>query len=116
MNEEMEIKSGGVTAEEEQLKQELRELVEQGNNRVYTVLKHVSTSGMRRVISVLVAIEKGEIVCIDWYLGKLGLYKLSKEKEGVIIDGCGFDAGYDVVYSISYLLYGDGYKITHQWL
>jgi hypothetical protein len=41
------------------------------------------------------------------------------EKNGhnaVICKGCGMDMGFDLVYNLSSVLYGDGYKIKQEWI
>lgn len=93
---------------------------------VYTVLKHVSRSGMYRQIAVLV-LYKNEIRNISWQVADvLGL----KGTDGAVgIGGCGMDMGFAIVYNLSRVLYakskisaGDfggrdpGYILQHRWL
>jgi hypothetical protein len=91
----------------------LWERVERGA-KVYTILRHVSKSGMQREISFVVA-YRGDIVSLDYYVGVvLGLKHGSRG--GLIIRGCGMDMGYDMVHSLSSVLYQDWYFLIHDWL
>lgn len=97
------------------------------NKTIYTIVRHVSQSGMQRRISCFVPVKNKrldvtvhEIVCIDWYIEKLGHYKRHTSKEGLIVNGCGMDMGFAVVYDVSSTLYKGkeraGYEITQRWL
>lgn len=103
---------------------ELKQMLEKANYRVYTSLLHVSASGMTRRISAYVAQEFGQIVNIDWYIEKLGLFKRDA-KGGLKVTGCGMDMGFDVVYQLSNKLFRnedgsyshDGaYKLKQEWM
>lgn len=83
---------------------------------VYTSLKHVSSSGMYRRITLLVPVRgnnrKLEIVNISWYVARICGYK---DCDGAIgIGGCGMDMGFSVVYHLAGVLWakGDGKYIT----
>lgn len=84
------------------------------NNKVYTILKHVSSSGMSRHIDVVV-IQDSKPKNINWYIEKLGLYKRAKSFDtknanSLRVSGCGMNMGFDVVYNLSTTLYPNGYK------
>lgn len=96
-------------------------LEKQGKPTLYTNLKHVSSSGMSRDMKVL-AVVKGEIVDVTWYVGKLGVGTL-KERNGqrvIRVGGAGMDMGFHVVYTVSAILYGyeerGAYTIRHEWI
>jgi hypothetical protein len=78
--------------------------------KVYTITRHVSQSGMTRRISAF-AIVKGELVNLDWYIEKIGLFKRHKTEEGLVIGGCGMDMHFHLVYELGSVLYPKGYKI-----
>src|SRR6187549_757066 len=79
-------------------------------NTVYTVLRHVSRSGMMRHISVKAMIN-GEITDISWYVAKALDYPLQTDAfNSLKVGGCGMDMGFHVVHSLSYKLFPDGYK------
>lgn len=90
----------------------LREALKPGDT-VYTVLRHVSRSGMLREISVLIpaidpATGKPELRedtysasrVLRWNVGKHG---------GIRVDGCGMDMGFHLVYCLSYHLFPHGF-------
>jgi len=72
---------------------------------IYTVLNHVSRSGMMRKISAFIIVDNKPI-CI------------ARETK---VSGCGMDMGFDLAYSIFHTVYGYGkpkYQeyLNHQWL
>jgi hypothetical protein len=73
--------------------------------RIYTALKHVSSSGMTRHISVY-AVKKGEIQDITWYAHNILDYKLTKGSNALVVVGCGMDMGYHVVSSLANAVFG----------
>lgn len=88
----------------------LRKILKAGDT-VYTVLKHVSKSGMTRGIEVYAIID-GNPQWITAYVGKaigepqpLSYWEKSL---GLKIGGCGMDMGFHVVNSLSYALFPDG--------
>lgn len=88
---------------------------------VYTVLRSVSSSGMTRQISLLVA-HGEEITDITYYAaGALGesLYERNGSRS-IKVNGAGMDMGFYLVYNLSSVLFhGEeraGYKLSHRWL
>lgn len=99
--------------EKEKIKQSLLEIFEK-NNHVYTVLYHVSRTGMSRRIR-LYAIVDNKPIDITYRVAALLDYKY--EYDGTItIRGVGADVGLETVYKLSYKLYENGYKLTQSWL
>lgn len=111
--------------EEQQLaKEELVTMLEKAGNQVYTSLESVSASGMSRRIKCYIAIDN-DIINIDWYIQKLGLYKIDQNKGGLKVSGCGSDMGFEVVYNLSSLLnrtedgkysHEGAYKLKQRWM
>jgi len=106
------------TQREEQhtAREKLRALIKPGDT-VYTILDHVSASGMSRAIRVVLPIV-GEDGAVDhlhpnWLVGKaLGLRhwkRHGREQDALVMGGCGMDMGFALVYDLSYALYGEGY-------
>lgn len=110
-------------AERDEAIAKLREWIKPGDT-VYTVLDHVSRSGMSRNIRVVLMESKdGRVVDLhpNWAVGKaLGLRHAKRngyEQDALVVGGCGMDMGFHVVNSLSYRLYptyqcvgkGDGY-------
>lgn len=89
---------------------------------VYTVLRSVSSSGMTRHISLVMADSDGTICDITYYAA-CALNESLHEKNGqrsIRVNGCGMDMGFHLVYNLSSVLFkGDeraGYVLNHRWL
>lgn len=106
----------------------LKAWIEANNYTVYTVLRHVSKSGMMREISVVIPVIHGgtmqtpyksiQFVHPSYTVAGL-LNRAYSEKNGhnaVVCNGAGMDMGFDLVYNLSSVLYGDGYKIRQEWI
>ncbi len=84
---------------------------------LYTNLRHVSQSGMTRYISP-VAIIDNEPINLSYWVNDLFGYRQA-EKFGtqcVKVGGCGMDMGFHLIYSLSSILFHDGYALQHRWL
>lgn len=100
--------------EQQEAIERLREWLKPGDT-VYTILRHVSRSGMQRVIGVKL-IHDGNRRC-----GMDGIAELSynvalaldmrfdRDREGVKIGGCGTDMGFEIVYNLGRALWPDGF-------
>lgn len=92
---------------------ELRELVKPGDT-VRTILRHRSQSGMFRAISAVVPFTREDgkpgIYNLDYLIAQAvpGL-KWSDRWGGIKQSGAGMDMGFNLVYTLSRALYGDGY-------
>ena len=94
-------------------KKNLKTIGLRDGDTVYCILRHTSTSGMQRCIS-LVLIKNGEPRTLDYNAQKLLELRGHKRYEGVIIGGCGMDMGFALV---DYLREAMGFKsLKHQWL
>jgi len=111
-------------AELEQKAQEAREFLlkvfaQQDRPTVWTSLKHVSSSGMSRDITLLTSYED-RILDITWYASHAMQTGSLKERNGsrvIRVGGAGMDMGFHLVYSLSYALYkGEGYTLRHEWI
>lgn len=92
------------------IRDELRGWLPPGST-VYTILRHVSPSGMTRWIS-LKAVVDGKIIGLDWHAEQLGLGKRDSRHEGIKVEGTGMDMGFHLVYGLSRRLYHDGWECT----
>lgn len=127
-------------AEQAEAVARLRGWLKRGDT-LYTICRSVSRSGMTRTIG-LVQIEPccsecgadvGEngacphgcnarvrsIVRHPNHAAALALGRRlsTKGDDGVIVQGCGMDMGFHLVYTLSRLLFdGDGYALSHRWL
>ena len=86
----------------------LRETLKPGDT-VYTQVKHVSRSGMLRVIQCVV-IEDNQPRWIGWNVARAIRARYDDKREGVVMGGCGMDMGFETVYHLSYALFPDGFE------
>lgn len=101
---------------------------------VYTLLAHVSRSGMQRQIRCFI-VHDAVIVNITHHVARAidRRLKLGRMHDTIVVGGCGFDAGFDVVQALSYVLHGmptqkttecgtdlnqprAGYTLKQEWL
>ena len=91
---------------------------------LHCILRSVSRSGMCRRIDVYARDKDGDLVYLSGYAAK-ALGRRVHPAGGVISDGCGMDMGFELVYSLSSLLFRDedgkhcsegAYALSHQWL
>lgn len=109
-------------AEREEARAELREILKPGDT-VYCVLRHVSRSGMYRVISFYVNRDAGPdypsrdrhyIYYLDHLILKAGLaYNPRGRHEGVGVGGCGMDMGFHIVYKLGKFTWPQGTDKPH---
>ena len=90
---------------------ELRNICTPGRT-VYTILRHVSRSGMQRCISVCVTDDDG-IHQLDYLMHIAGIAKRSTRHEGLVCTGCGMDMGFGLVYAMGERLYPNGTPEPH---
>lgn len=76
---------------------------------VYTILRHVSRSGMSRDVGVAFANKYGEIFSPTGLVAKAIGAPLNKAGDGIKVGGCGFDAGLEVTDALSYALWPKGF-------
>jgi len=83
---------------------------------IYTILRHVSKSGMTRHIDCLF-ITNNEPIWLNYDIARACGYSVSKGGS-IKISGAGMDMGFHIVYSIAYALTdNEDYKgINHKWL
>ena len=83
------------------------------SDTIYTVIRHVSSSGMQREISVKM-IDAGRIIHLDYLVGEaLGIK--SGSHNGLKLRGCGMDMGFHLVDSINRVC-GNGKKFRQEWI
>ena len=91
----------------------LMEIIKPGDT-VYCMLRHVSASGMYRRISLFV-MEKSEPRNIDGYCISLGIGDRPRNRqEGIGTGGCGMDMGFHLVYTLSRVLFPDGFGVRSE--
>jgi len=85
---------------------------------VYTILRSVSSSGMTRHISVLAVDNEGGLSDITYYAAA-ALNESLHEKNGsrsIRQNGAGMDMGFNLVYNLASVLYGNGYALKQNWI
>jgi len=82
---------------------------------VWTELRHVSKSGMTRHIGVR-HIKDNYPLNYTYLVAEALGSKVSDRYDGIKIVGCGMDKGFELIYNLSYVLYGNGYAINQRWL
>jgi len=100
--------------------QRLRELAPEGST-IYTVLRHVTRSGMMRHIDLYVFApgdDGGKPVKL-WlsYLAHTALgWPLAKFDQGVKVSGCGMCMGFHLVETLSRVVYGESNAWRQEWI
>lgn len=85
----------------------LHEYLKPGDT-VYTILRHVSQSGMVRDISALV--HTGRVMYeISHLVARVLDMKVNRDHGGIRIGGCGTDEGFQIVYNLGYVMFPDGH-------
>jgi hypothetical protein len=90
-------------------------------SKVYTILRSVSSSGMTRNISLVIA-NGSEIIDITYYAAHAMSDKVSESKGHRVIkvNGCGMDMGFHLVYNLSSVLFAGqdraGYVLKQGWI
>lgn len=97
------------TAEREECIAKLREWLPPGST-VYCVLTHVSRSGMQREIKLYARIEgQDQLQYLSGYVSHVLDYARRGKRDGNVVDGCGMDMGFHLVYGLGAKLYPDGF-------
>lgn len=95
-------------AEQAEAVERLSEWIKPGDT-IYTILRHVSSSGMSRSISLVRQDEDGPH---DFsYLAARAMGdKIDQRWDGIKASGCGMDMGYSLVYNLSRVLFRDSFE------
>jgi len=80
---------------------------------IYTVLRHVSSSGMQREISVKM-IDAGRIIHLD-YLVSTALGLKQGKHNGIVVRGCGMDMGFHIVHNLLRAV-NPSKQYRHEWI
>lgn len=87
----------------------LRGMISAGD-RVYTILRHCSASGMTRWLDLYII--KDNTPCrITWQAAQALGYTYDRKYDALKVGGCGMDMGFHVVYCLSRRLFPDGFGI-----
>ncbi len=98
------------TSKKDEAIESLREILKAGDT-IHTILRHVSRSGMSRVIDLKFITESGDVRHIGYSAAVALGYNWDDKRQGVKIGGCGMDMGFHLVYSLSRILFPDGFGV-----
>ena len=99
-------------AEEAEALADLRKRVKPGDT-IFCVLRHVSRSGMMRVISFYEQRTDKELRMIDYSMGILLDHTRVPRGDGLRVGGCGMDMGFHMVYNLGRTLFPKGGSLKH---
>ena len=108
-------KAEGKRLRAEHAKQSLLNILKSGDT-VYTILRHVSASGMSRRIDLYTFQDNKPVYLSGYYAMMQGE---EPPRDGYKVGGCGMDMGFHLVYSLSSMLFDGtrgGYELRHEWL
>jgi hypothetical protein len=84
---------------------------------VYTMLTHASASGMRRCIKLFIASIDREgqpdILDITYFAHRVTGCRVDPKHGGLVVTGCGMDAGSEAVYNLGAYLWPSGTPAPH---
>jgi hypothetical protein len=81
---------------------------------IYGILRHVSRSGMMRVVSVFL-MKDGQPYNISGFVAQAIGFGMNSYGD-IKVGGCGMDVLFEIQYNLSVVLFGDGYKLEYKWL
>lgn len=88
----------------------LRNTLKPGDT-VYTIVRHVSSSGMSRVIDLLV-FKNNQPQYISWAASKVMDWTYDRNHDGLKVGGCGMDMCFHTVYTLGRYLFPDGFQLA----
>ncbi len=103
----------------EEIKNILRSELPPGT-RIFTVLNHVTRSGMTRSIGAhhfTISEMDGQPLShwLSWRIAAVCGFGWDEKREAVKVGGCGMDMGFHLIYTLGRVLYPDGFKLaSHQ--
>jgi hypothetical protein len=103
-----------LTSEQTKALEFLRQFLRKGT-KVYTVLRHVSTSGTSRFIDLYV-VKQNEPIRLTWSASVMLEWTYSRQREALRINGCGTDVGFQAVHTLGEIVLGNGNALTQRWL
>lgn len=83
---------------------------------IYCVLRHVSRSGMFRIIDLFVIVDGDVRYLHSLADDKRMPFTRDACRDGFRVSGAGMDMGFHVVYSIGRAFREDGYHFNMRWL
>lgn len=103
-----------LTTEQVKALQFLRRFLRKGTT-VYTVLRHVSSSGTSRLIDLYV-VKQNEPIRLTWSASVMLEWTYSRKREALRVNGCGTDVGFEAVYTLADIVLGNANALRQRWL
>lgn len=76
--------------------------------RLYTKVIHVSSSGMSRTVDVYFVGKDRRIQWLTGLIARATAMRFDDKRGGIVLGGCGFDAGHEVVYRLGRAMFPKG--------
>lgn len=99
-------------AEQAEFIAKLRAEIKPGDT-LFTVLKNVSKSGMSRKVNVY-KIQDNEPRWLAYWVSKATGIPFDERTESLRVDGCGTDAGFELVYTLGRVLFPNGFAVVNE--
>lgn len=97
-----------VKAERQEAINRLREEIHPGD-KIYTILRHRSRSGMQRSISLIQIDSEGTTREWDYLAARAMGDRIDNVNGGIKVSGCGMDMGFHLVYNLGRTLFPGGF-------
>lgn len=88
---------------------QLREWIKPGDT-LYTILRHVSASGMTRAVSIIRHDAEDGPHDVSYLAAKAMGDTIDNRHDGIKIQGAGMDMGFALVYNLGRTLFRDGFE------
>ena len=95
-------------------RKQLHKFISKGDT-IYTMVDHVSRSGMMRHIRTKV-VRDGKIYDPTYFVAEVLDMRRVRDSNAIKVTGCGMDMGFHLIYNLSLVLFGDGYALKHRSL
>lgn len=76
---------------------------------VHTILRHVTPSGMRRSIEVVIVGDEHPMY-LTYHVARVLGERVDERNGGVMVSGAGMDMGFELVYRLSWRLWPQGFQ------
>jgi hypothetical protein len=108
-------------AEQQESREILLAILGKGGKKttnVFTIVRHVSSSGMSRVIQPIVfeSGRPGQPSYLGFHAARVIGWPYDRKHEGVKVSGAGMDMTFHLVYTLSQVLFKDGYVLSNRQL
>lgn len=103
-----------LTPEQAKALEFLRRFLRKGTT-IYTVLRHVSTSGTSRYIDLYV-VKQNEPIRLTWSASVMLGWTYSRHLEALRVSGCGTDVGFQAVHTLGDIVLRNGNALSQRWL